>query len=234
MVAAIILVRMDSKRFPNKAFSELGGIKLIEHSIHALKKDSFFRPIIATSERDVDKPLAELAKSNNIEVFRGSLEDVSKRVIDCLQCYNIKEFYRINGDSPFIRLNLLKQGYDLFKKQGYDFVTNLRPRTFPYGISLELFSSDVFIENMKKVNDPFYKENITSYFYDNIDRFKFGNISMNDGCNYSNIHLTVDTAEDLTSVQKMIDIDKCIFEKNIEEIVSVFNKVNFKKEKNYD
>jgi spore coat polysaccharide biosynthesis protein SpsF len=227
MVAAVILVRMDSKRFPNKAFAELGGMKLIEHPIRALKKDGFFTPIIATTEREVDQPLVDLAQSNGIGVFRGSLEDVSKRVIDCLISKNVKEFYRINGDSPFLRLDLLKRGYDLFKEKNYDFVTNLYPRSFPYGVSLELFRADVFIENMNKVTDPFYKENITSYFYANIDRFKFGNISTDDGNNYSDIHLTVDTEKDLTRVQKMIDIDKFIFGKNIDEIVSIYNKVNF-------
>jgi spore coat polysaccharide biosynthesis protein SpsF (cytidylyltransferase family) len=228
MIAAIILVRLDSKRFPHKALAKLGGVRLIESIIQTLLEDKFFIPIIATTNRLVDEPLVEVANFFNIDIFRGDLENISRRVIDCLKVHNIKYFARINGDSPFIRLDLLKEGAAILEKNNYDFVTNLYPRSFPYGMSVEIFKSDFFIESMDKISDPRYMENITSYFYDNISKFKYKNISMENGKNYQNIRLTVDTTDDLDLIQRMINLDKFIFKRDVEEIVSIYEKVNNK------
>lgn len=227
MLATIILARLDSQRFPQKALeAKINGVGLLEHIINALSKDKFFVPILATTNRSVDDPLADLANKCGIKVFRGDLENIAKRVSDCLKFYDIKYFARINGDSPFVQLDLLKKGYDLVKKNDYDFVTNLYPRSFPYGVSVEIFKSDVFIENMEKNTNPHYLENITSFFYDNISEFKYGNISLGENINHQNIILTVDTREDLERIQKMIELDKDIFKKNIDEVITVYKKVN--------
>ena len=228
MRAGIILVRLDSKRFPNKAFSILGKKKLIEYPIQALLNDNFFTPIIATTDRSVDTPLAELGEQYNIKIFRGSLDNIQKRVIDCIHQYNITEFIRINGDSPFLRIDLLKQGYDILQKNNYDFVTNLYPRSFPYGISIEIFKSNVFIGRINQMRTEFYREHITSYFYENIEQFNYKNILLENGQNHQDIRLTVDTKEDLKMIQKMIDMDENIFEKDIEEIVKIYKQINRK------
>lgn len=227
MLAAIILARLDSKRFPCKALeAKINGISLIEHVIKEFLKDDFFMPILATTTREVDDPLVEVAEKYNIKVFRGDLDNISKRVINCLKFYNLDCFARINGDSPFLRLDLLKQGYLMLKRENYDFVTNLYPRSFPYGVSVEIFKSDVFTENMEKQTDPRYLENITTYFYENIEKFKYGNILMDEGTNNQDVILTIDSREDLERIQRMIEADKNIFRKDIGEIILLYKKIN--------
>jgi spore coat polysaccharide biosynthesis protein SpsF (cytidylyltransferase family) len=49
---------------------------------------------------------------------------------------------------------------------------------------------------------------------------------LNGDKNYKDIHLTVDTKDDLSFINKMIKFDNNIFEKNIDEIVDIYNKVN--------
>jgi len=226
MTAAIILVRLDSKRFPEKALKKLGRIKLIEYPIRALLKGKVFQPIIATTSRKIDDPLADLAKKYNILIFRGELKNVSRRIINCLRLYNIATFARINGDSPFVQTDLLQQGYDLYKKNNYDFVTNLCPRTFPYGMSVEIFNAKFYIKNMLGAANKFDQEHVTSYFYKNNKKFKHHNIRMNQHQDNHDIRLTIDTPEDLRRIQAMINYDKKIFQKNISEIISVYKQTN--------
>ena len=90
MQAAIILVRLDSSRFPQKALAKINDNMLIEHVAKSFSKDNVFTPIIATTNRTVDNPLVEIAKKNNIKIFRGEYENISKRVTDCIKEYNIE------------------------------------------------------------------------------------------------------------------------------------------------
>jgi len=226
MIAAIILTRLDSKRFPEKALKKLGGIKLLEHPIRALIGGGIFQPIIATSSRKTDDPLENLAKKYEIPIFRGELENVSRRIIDCLKFYKISEFARINGDSPFVRIDLLEKGYNLLKENNYDFVTNLYPRTFPYGISVEIFNANFYIKKMMNITDPLDREHATSYFYKNINQFKYKNISMDNKQNNQDIRLTIDIPKDLEHIQAMINLDKNIFQRNINQIISTYKQIN--------
>jgi spore coat polysaccharide biosynthesis protein SpsF len=225
MLTAIILVRLDSKRLPNKAFLKLGKVGLLERVVKRLASDKFFQPIIATTRRKVDDPLEDLAKKYGIKIFRGSLKNVSKRIIDCIKTFNVDFFARINGDSPFIQLHLLKRGYRLLKKGNYDFVTNISPRSFPYGMSVEIFQAGSFIKSMLKNKDPYYCEHVTPYFYDNKKKFKYKNILFKVGQKYTDVRLVVDTREDLDLLRKMIDSDENIFDQSIKNIVSVYRKI---------
>ncbi len=228
MKAGIILTRMDSQRLPQKAFLKIGNIKLVEYPIKALLREKFFIPIIATTDRPIDNPLADLAEKYNIKIFRGDFKNVSKRVIDCLNFFKIEEFARINGDSPFLQIDLLKKGYKLLIKNNLDFVTNLFPRSFPYGISVEIFRAKVYTEKMENIRNPFYQEHITSFFYDNIKNFNYANILFDGQEKSKDIHLTVDTAEDLEKIRKILAFDKNIFEKNTENIINAYKKIKFK------
>ena len=76
----IIQARMNSKRFPNKVISDLGGSPLIERILQRVKKvKKIGKIIIATTKRRDDDILVEIAKSNKVEVFRGSENDLVDR-----------------------------------------------------------------------------------------------------------------------------------------------------------
>src|SRR5687767_5176706 len=139
--AAIVLARLDSSRLPNKALHKINGKPLIEYCIAPLLDNPMFIPILATSDRHIDDPLESIARKNGIKVFRGSLENIAQRVEECIKYYNISAFARINGDSPFVRKELLEDGFSLMERDHLDLVTNLVPRSFPYGISLEIIRS---------------------------------------------------------------------------------------------
>lgn len=203
MNAAIVLARMDSKRLSGKPLMNIGGKPLISWPLDILLKIKNLKVILATSEREIDQPLADYAYNKGIDCFRGECENVAKRVSDCLDYYDIDAFARINADSPILIKDMLVEGFKKIKE--FDFVTNLFPRRFPYGLSLEVIRSDLFREHVGIFHKKEYFEHITSYFYDNIFRFKVFSFSHLDDKNYHFIKLTVDTPDDLNKINRFLN-----------------------------
>lgn len=204
MNAGLILARTDSNRLPNKALRSLGGKKLIQWSIDGIKALKGVTPIIVTSERKVDDPLIEIAQENNIHYFRGSLENIAKRVLDCVHHFEIEHFARINGDCPFLNLDLLQTAFaKINTTKDYDIVTNLLPRAFPYGMSIEILNSRFFANHYPSLI-PAFQEHFTSWFYHRHEQFNIYKMSYPDG-NDHDIRVVVDTPEDLESLNRFIE-----------------------------
>ena len=113
----IIQARMNSTRFPNKVISDLSGSPLIERILQRVKKvKKIGKIIIATTKRREDDILVKIAKSNKVEVFRGSENrindiingnyDPSNQIKNCVNKY----FFNHPNNSGF---NLIK---DTIKK----------------------------------------------------------------------------------------------------------------------
>ncbi len=226
MNGAIILARIDSSRFPNKAITKVGNKLLIQHCIDEVKKLGKVKVILATSARKIDDPLEQVAKISDIDCFRGDSENVAKRVLDCIIKNKIDSFARINGDSPFTRVSLLEDGFQIINHNNYDLVTNLLPRRYPYGMSVEIIRGETFRKVYAKISESkYYTEHISSIFYDQQEEFKIGKIPYKKGLNHSDVRLTVDTLQDKELIDKMFYIDTEIGNKSISEIVSLYLKV---------
>ena len=80
MIAAIIQARMTSTRLPGKVLKEVMGRPLLSYLIERLRFCRFFEKIIlVTTTNEEDNPLALLAKSEKLAVYRGSENDVLDR-----------------------------------------------------------------------------------------------------------------------------------------------------------
>ena len=77
----------------------------------------------------------------------------------------------------------------------YDIVTNIFPRTYPRGQSVEIVSRTAF-ESIRDIPLSEYdKENVTSYFYENFSKYRIKNFSNMQ--NLSKVNLCIDTPSDL-------------------------------------
>ena len=101
-VGIIVFVRYDSRRLPGKALCGLGGRPLLGRVLDRARLVPGGHPIVvATSDRAVDEPVATFTRSENVEVFRGSADDVAARALACAEAFGFVSFARICGDSPF-------------------------------------------------------------------------------------------------------------------------------------
>ncbi len=200
----IIQARLSSKRLPEKVLKKINGIELIKHIIRNLRISKYnFKIIVATSKNKSDKKLVSFLKRNDIEYFCDSLNNVSNRLLKCAIAYRAKYFIRISGDSPFIDKRILEKMVTFFKKKNkFDLITNVYPRTFPKGQSIEIIKTNCLKKILSRKLSNYHKEHVTKFIYDNSKLFKIKNISnLIDQSNYS---LCVDTNKELNLFKKKL------------------------------
>ena len=174
---AIIQSRMASSRYPGKVLAPFLGKPVLAHIVKRIKASKINPKIIlATSEDCTDDPLATYAKLLNIEVVRGSQDDVFRRFILTLNNFKSEAFFRVCGDSPLLLPFLFDKAANIFNKYECDLVTNIFPRTFPIGMSIELIKTQTFVEIDKKIKNKNDREHITQFFYRKEKEFKIHNI----------------------------------------------------------
>ncbi|MEL6942907.1 MAG: hypothetical protein AAFO82_09580, partial [Bacteroidota bacterium] len=166
-IGAVILSRYSSRRLPGKALMEIEGKKVLEYIIERLLV--VLEPsqlVLATSEEASDNPIADFAKKQGIQYFRGSLENVSDRFYQAAKAQNWDYAIRINGDNIFTDTQVLKEMITIAVKDEYDFVSNVKGRSFPKGMSIEIVNLDYYARQLPKIeNDPRYREHVTLYLY---------------------------------------------------------------------
>ena len=196
----VVQARSSSKRFPNKIFKKLGKISIIERVYLNLKKSRKISKIIfATSTDSKDDSIELFCKSKKIDFVRGSLNDVSSRFLLAVKKYDASSFVRISCDSPLIDHKIVDKAILIFNKKKIDLVTNIFPRTFPRGQSVEVLKSNILEKSIINFNKS-QREHVTKYFYDNFKKFKIKNIKSKK--NLSELRLCVDTKKDLFFLNK--------------------------------
>ncbi len=204
--AAIIYARTSSTRFPRKCFTPLGKDRIplshwvVRRAVFLNVDEIFF----ATTEESADDDLVNSIESlgiSNLKLIRGSETDLIERTLDCLRCTEAEYFVRINGDSPFFPLVEINEALQQIKHNpALMFVSNLKQRSYPYGVAVEVINVDFYIKyaSMAIQQDL---EHTTSHLY----RVAFDEITpIIDSINFDAISLTVDTKEDFERVNGLI------------------------------
>lgn len=200
-----IAARSDSKRLPRKHFKILNdklNLSVLDYCIKRCKRSQINNIILCTSNNKNDKIFEEYAKKNYIKIFKGSKNNVLKRYIDCAEKFDISDIVRITGDCPLVDRNIINSLLNIYKKNNYDYVSNVNPPTFPDGLDVEIFSlsslKKSYLENKTILN----KEHITFHIRKNCKFKKFNMIHKNK--NLSKIRWTVDTENDLKLIRNII------------------------------
>ncbi|MFN3200753.1 MAG: cytidylyltransferase domain-containing protein [Bradymonadia bacterium] len=206
----IVLARLDSRRLPGKALAPIGPRPLLGHVFDRVKHievEGGATPqiVLATSTRSIDEPIACLARSEDIPVFRGSADDVARRCLDCAITFGFERFVRVCGDSPFFNAQLTSALLKLHEALDLDVTTNVMPRSFPAGASVEIVSTAALA---RALDDPNItdadREHVTAHFYRHPLRFRIHNVSC-PAERYKGVSLAVDTPEDLVRTRWVME-----------------------------
>ena len=197
----IIQARSNSRRFKNKALHLIYGIPLIQHVVNRIKKSKEISKIIVSSSfKKSDDQLISYLKKNKIKFFRGDLENVALRLYKTANMNKAKYFARISGDSPMIDPKLIDKAIKMSKKtKGYDIITNVFPRTFPKGQSVEVIKTFTLKKNLKKFSKV-DKVHVTKFFYKNSKKFNIKNFVLNK--KNKEVKMSIDTKKDLKVILK--------------------------------
>lgn len=194
--AVIVFARMDSVRLAGKVLADLCGRPLLGRVLDRVRKASEAMPVIlATSDREIDDPVAAFAAHEGVTLFRGDCDDVAGRALACCDHVGIERFVRISGDSPFMPPELIDQVMAALPENGADLLTNVFPRTWPAGASVEVITTDA----LKRAHSNMSlkeREHVTSAFYSRPEDWRIVNLAAPDGA-FDDMRLTVDTGEEL-------------------------------------
>ncbi|MAJ85980.1 MAG: hypothetical protein CL687_03300 [Candidatus Pelagibacter sp.] len=198
---AIIQSRMSSDRYPGKMLAPFLGKPIFNHVVERIRETKINLPIIlATSKEVTDDPLVLYAKHLGLEVVRGDLNDVVGRFNLTLRKYKCDAFFRVCGDSPLLYSSLFDTAASIFEKTNFDLITNVFPRTFPPGMSIELIKTKTFLDKENKIINKYDREHITQFFYRNSKEFRIFNIKCSKPIS-SNLKLSLDELQDLKTLE---------------------------------
>lgn len=199
---AIIQARIGSTRLPGKVLKDLCGKTVLEHVIERAQQARLIdQIIIATTVSDQDKQIVDLAEKCGVEYFRGSEEDVLSRYYLAAKENKAGVVVRITSDCPLMDPLILDQIIKFYQENGYNIVTNagndLKQRTFPRGLDVEVFSFKVLQKAFDNATEIYQKEHVTPYIYENDDKIYY----YKNDVDYSKYRWTLDTPEDFKMIR---------------------------------
>ena len=201
-VTCIIQARTRSERLPNKVLKEIENLPMICHIINRVKKaKNIDQIILATSNTDTDKILLDIAKKFKIIGFAGDEKDVLDRFYNAAIAYAANPIVRITGDCPLVDPILLDKMVEFYQANDYDYMSNTIERTFPDGLDIEIFSSEVLKISNKEAKWLSEREHVTPYILKNQNDFRVYNYKNKQ--NLSNLRWCVDEEDDLIMIRKI-------------------------------
>ncbi len=201
-IAIFLSARSGSKRLPNKHFLKINTeLKFIDLCILRLKRAKLVNKIfLCTTKKREDDKFKKICKTHDIKLFRGSTNDVAKRMIDCAKKNSIKTIIRITADCPIIDPQLIDKCIRLHIKKKSHYTSNILTLSFPDGLDVELVNLDILIKSQKLSKTQPNKEHVT-YFIRRSRLFKKNNLMSS--INYSNRRWTLDHLKDYEFLKKV-------------------------------
>lgn len=220
-VAVVSQARMTSTRLPGKVLKEVGGKPLLGYHVDRLREHTP-ELIVATTTNVEDDPIEQFCREKGLGCFRGDEHDVLGRYFETAQAFDLDVIVRVTSDCPLIDGVKVREGIERYLEQArpYDYLgTGVPYKTYPLGFSFEVFSFKLLEEAHVNAEDPKMREHVTPY----MKLQKNPSIRLL-GCplphDWSSYRVTVDTAEDLEVVRRLIE-DHGADTMSLEEIVAL-------------
>jgi len=202
---AIVQARMGSSRLPGKVMIKICDRPVLGHVIDRLKSCSLLnRIIVATTSEKKDDLINDFCQTEEIDIFRGSENDVLSRYEQAANLFPSDSILRITADCPLLDPKLIDKLIKEFHKSDVDYLSNVvPPRTFPKGLDAELLKAKVLKKISNAAVSSNHKEHVTLYILENQKKFKIESHSQSN--DYSNLRWTLDTSEDLIFIKKVYE-----------------------------
>ena len=170
-VVAIIQARMSSSRLPGKVLMPLADKPVLAHVVERISYCRMVdQVVVATTVENSDDPVADYCENNDIDIYRGNLEDVLDRYYQAAKIYHADPIVRITGDCPAIDpvvvdaviAGFLSGDYDLYGLGG----------EFPDGLDCTIFSFSAIEKAWKEAKLKSEREHVGPYIEKNPHLFR--------------------------------------------------------------
>ena len=97
-----------------------------------------------------DDKFINVCRKHNINLFRGSTNNVLKRFIDCANKNSINNIVRITADCPFIDSEIIDNCIKNYFQKKTDYTSNILELSYPDGLDVEVFKLTALIKSQKE------------------------------------------------------------------------------------
>jgi spore coat polysaccharide biosynthesis protein SpsF len=203
-VDAILRARMASTRLPGKTLLRAAGKTMLEHTLERIDRSTTIdRVVVATTEEPDDDAIAELCEALGTPCFRGSSADVLGRVHACADEQGMRDVAHFGADNPLIDPEICDQVIGAYLEDGWDYVTNNFPPTFPDGEEVEVTSFTVLARLAREATEPRQREHMLAYIWEHSDEFRVLNVTREP--NLHHLRWTLDEPEDWELIRDVFD-----------------------------
>jgi spore coat polysaccharide biosynthesis protein SpsF len=200
----IVQARMTSTRLPGKVLLPLAGVPMLTRLVERLRRVQRADGIVvATTTNATDDTIAALCAPLGVPCHRGSEHDVLSRYADAARLHGADVVVRITSDCPLIDPALIDQVIAAYEEGGSDYVSNMLPPTWPYGMAVEVCSAAALAQAHAEATQAAEREHVTPFIYWHPERYRLRNVAS--PVDLSQHRWTVDTPEDYQLVSRLFD-----------------------------
>lgn len=207
-IIAITQARYGSSRLPGKVLKTIGDKTLLEiHLRRVLNSQKINGVVVATTQEPESATIAEIAKKNNCNVYKGDMNDVLDRYYKAALPENPDYVVRVTSDCPLIDAGIIDAVIDQCIQEKADYCSNTLNPSFPDGLDVEVFTFAALQKAWKEATLQSDREHVTAYIWRNSSLKEgtlFKSSSYNSATDYSGIRLTVDEEKDFALVARVI------------------------------
>ncbi len=215
----VIQARMGSTRLPGKVLMPITAqANVLDWVIARVRQNRVIAKIIlATTTLSQDDVLEAYAAAHELELCRGSEQDVLARYIGAGEEFALDALVRITADCPLIEPDLVERVIEMGWQSGADYVST---EDYPRG------SGDIEFVTMPALRaadaaagtEKFYREHVTSYIVNHPREFRVL-LSRPPNDLQSEARLTVDELADLEMVRRICEHFAPRMDFHLDEIV---------------
>lgn len=226
-ISIIIQARLSSKRFPGKVMNKIRNKTIIKILIDRLSHAKGFSDIIFVipDNKKNDKLYLYLKTIKKTKIYRGSENNVLSRYYCAAKKFKSDVIVRITSDCPLIDPYMLTRIINFYKKNKYDYISNVRPRSFPDGLDIEIFNFQTLKYAFDNSKTKLDKEHVTKFMIrsNRILKYNFKNKK-----NFSKLRWTIDFKEDLLFLRSFLENYSEKKYLSWKKLLTLYNKVKLK------
>jgi spore coat polysaccharide biosynthesis protein SpsF len=165
--------------------------------------------ILATTDNPSDDRICALATKHEVQVFRGSENDVLDRFVQAARQFGFSKIIRVCADNPFLDLAGMQTLIAGFEKSDADYLSFKLAGNKPsilthFGFWTEAVRLEALEKAQQLTGEKLYHEHVTSFIYGNPTLFNVQLIQANPLVfSRTDIRMTLDTPEDFEIQQKI-------------------------------
>jgi len=200
MILALLQARCSSSRLPGKVLKPILGKPMLLHQIERLSNSQMIDKLVVATSNDIsDDAIEKMCLDNNIEVFRGDLNNVLDRFYQCTKSFKPDHVVRLTGDCPLADWQIIDDMIQYYVDKKLDYMaTSLK---FPDGLDVEVMTMKALAEAKYHATLPSELEHVTQYINKKSIKFKIEYFDFDK--DLSHLRWTVDEPEDFVLVEKI-------------------------------